>query len=107
MISGTRRFRISRPGLPTTSPMKSSLIARASDGVVDRAELADDLDTDLSRIVDFLLDARRDVARQVGDAFVADLLVLDHHAQLLARSHGIRAPDSREAVRDLLHPGEP
>src|ERR1700741_1909011 len=71
-------------------------------GIVNGAGLADHGDLDLSRILELALDPPRDVARQPDGFVVADLLALDHDANLTAGLQRERLRHALEGVGNLL-----
>ena len=90
MVPGWRSHR----GWPPTP--SSSL------GVLDAADLADDGDLDLPRVLELLLDPLGHVAGQDLGGDVVDVLRLDHDPDLAAGLHGEDLVDARVAAGDLL-----
>src|SRR6478609_6737847 len=71
-------FAASAGPAPTCAALARSL------GVVDGARLPDDGDLDLTRVLELVLDAARDVLREPDRLFVRDLLALHHDANFAA-----------------------
>src|SRR3990172_4034931 len=93
------------PGLPTTSPRKSTPIGCLSPGlpgVFNGARLADHGDADLTGIGQFGLDLFRDVPREHRGHLVAHLVAVDDDANLPPGLDGVGLLHPRERLRDLF-----
>src|SRR5439155_13708018 len=106
LSSGRSACTTSRPGAPMTSAMKrmlSTVLGPAGLlGVVHGRRLADHGHADLSRVLQLLLDAPGDLARQVVRPGVVHPRVLDHDADLAAGLDGVGLLDPREGGGDAL-----
>ena len=71
-------------------------------GVVDGLGLPQDVNLDLTGVGELLLDLLGDVAGEQDHLILADVLGLDHDADLAARLDGVGARDAGEALGDLL-----
>src|SRR5690348_14155382 len=93
-----------RPGRPTTSPRKTSLMSSRE---VARPRLADHGDLDLSGIRHLLLDLARDVPGEQRGLVVRHRSRVDDDPDLAAGLYGERPLDTAERVADPLEILEP
>src|ERR1043166_6071720 len=106
--SGNSARSTSRPGEPITSATNNRFVTTASLlRVVHGPRLADHRDPDLARILELLLDAPGNLARQSLRARVVDPMVLHHDADLAAGLDGVALLHALERVSDPLERLEP
>src|SRR5262245_10693894 len=87
----------------TTEPARAEPVPRArSAGVGDGAGFAEDGDFDLAGILQFVLDAARDVFREPDGFLVGDAFALDQDANLAARLQREGFGDALERVGDAF-----
>ena len=70
--------------------------------VFDNLRLAQDMHLDLTGILQLVLDALGELARQNDHLILGHLLGLDHHADLTAGLNGVALLDAGIGARDLL-----
>ena len=70
--------------------------------VADSAGFADDVDLDLTRILEFIFDLLADISCKSGHRVILDLLGLDHDTDLSTRLDRVRGFDALEGGRDLF-----